>query len=577
MNPSSSSSSTPQDWHRLFAAKADGTISPEDHEILSNLLKESAEARREWFRFQDAESALLAWSQRETLRIEEGVGMAALLEKENDNEQTAIIRPSSSTRWKYAGAVAAGVVIGFVAWSFRPPAVPPTAVPVAANTNSAPTPATTPAPANVTAPVVAVAAETDAAARDEARTSSVAVLSRGVNLEWDRAVASPAVNAPLPPGVLRLKSGVAEIEFFEGARLCVEGPAEIRLVSAGEAYCSYGRFSAHVPPQARGFKLGTPKGEIVDLGTDFGLDLNETSPELHVFKGEVELHQPKTEMRTLTTGAAAGLEQAGSTRPLVANAAAFTFSHDLDERVAASGKESFDRWLTSSSLWNADENLRLRFDFQEASTARSVRNLALHGQGISAGTVVGCSRTQGRWPEKNALQFRSVSDRVRINVPGEYRDLTLSAWVQLHSLNVRQSQSSICMSQGIEAGGVHWQVLYNGSICLGIVASSHPSVTDDYISPVVFTPDRFGQWIHLAAVLDSAAHEVRLYVNGERISQHSLKRETLAKPALAELGNWMPSTDYRGSQAVRNFVGCMDEFSLTARALTDEEIHQLAD
>src|SRR5206468_5905817 len=151
-----------------------------------------------------------------------------------------------------------------------------------------------------------------------------------------RTVASPAINAPLPPGVLRLQSGVAEIEFFQGARLCIEGPAEIRLVFAGEAFCRYGRFSAHVPSQARGFRIGTPKGDIVDLGTDFGLDLNDTAPELHVFKGEVELHQPKAKTRTLTTGTAAVLAQPASTQALAADATAFTFSHDLDARVTAS-------------------------------------------------------------------------------------------------------------------------------------------------------------------------------------------------------------------------------------------------
>ncbi len=160
-------------------------------------------------------------------------------------------------------------------------------------------------------------------------------------MQWDYTVGTPALNAPLPPGLLRLRSGVAEIEFFQGARLCVEGPAEIQLISAGEAFCRYGRFSAHVPPQARGFRLGTAKGEIVDLGTDFGLDLNDRSPELHVFKGEVEWHQSQAPMRTLTTGTAARLEQSCSPQPMTVNAAAFTFSHDLEAQVNASHREAF--------------------------------------------------------------------------------------------------------------------------------------------------------------------------------------------------------------------------------------------
>jgi hypothetical protein len=131
------------------------------------------------------------------------------------------------------------------------------------------------------------------------------------------------------------------------------------------------------------------------------------------------------------------------------------------------------------------------------------------------------------------------------------------------------------MSQGLEVGGVHWQVIYTGAICLGIVAESHPSVTDDYISPVVFTPERFGQWVHLAAVFDTAGKEVRFYVNGELLSKHPLKRPVMPKPVMAELGNWIPASDYRGPHAVRNFVGCMDEFSLYTRALNNDEVRQL--
>ncbi len=526
-----------QELHRLFVGEADGTISPEEHERLCALLKDSAEVRCEWFAFQDAESALLAWAQREAVRRDEGVAIGV-------NEH-APVRASGSGRLRYAGALAAGIVIGLVTWALWPKPPEPGA--------------------------------RGGAARDEATTSSVAVLARGVNMEWDRALATPAVNAPLPPGLLRLQSGVAEIEFFQGARLCVEGPAEIQLISTNEAFCRYGRFSAHVPPQARGFRLGTPKGDIVDLGTDFGLDLNEASPEVHVFKGEVELHQPQAQVRKLTTGTAVGLAQAGSSQTLVANAAAFTFSHDLDARVTASRLEAFERWQESSARWNDDSDVRLHLDFQDERGSRSLRNTASHGDEITAGTIVGCNWTEGRWPGKRALQFRSVSDRVRLNIPGEYRQLTLAAWVQIHGLSTRQSQSSLCMSQAIEPGGIHWQVLHDGSICLGIVASAKPSITHDYISPVVFTPERFGQWTHLAAVFDMTTREVRFYVNGERLSLHTLKGSVVPKPALAELGNWIPSPDYRGSHPVRNFLGCMDEFSLCSRALNDGEVRKLAE
>lgn len=544
-----------QELHRLFVAKADGTITPEEHERLGAVLKGSAEARRLWFVFQDAEAGLLAWAQKESQRREQATGITSPL-FDGDKAQ-----PRGGGWLRHGSALAAGIVIGAVAWGMWPKSLPVENY-----------------PARVASAVMNNPAEI---MRTEATTASVAVLTRGANIVWEKTGLAPTMNAPLSPGVLKLQSGVAEIEFFSGARLCIEGPAEIRLVSAGEAFCQSGRFSAHVPPQARGFKIGTPKGDVVDLGTDFGLDLNETSSELHVFNGEVELYQPPTQMRKLTTGAAADLGQPGAGRILKADEKAFAFSRDLDARVTQSNRQALDRWQAGSARWKQDAAARLWLDFQDENGSRSLRNTAARGQDIAAGSIVGCSWTEGRWPGKRALQFRSLSDRVRFNVPGVYNQLTLSASVQLHGLNIRQS--SLCMSEGIGAGYLHWQILHDGSLCLGVGDGSRrvgtnaePVVWQDYISPVIFTPERFGQWVHLAAVYDLEGGEVRFYLNGERISRHPISQPVSLTPGLVELGNWIPAPE-KLQQPVRNFAGCMDEFGLIARVLKDDEIRELAE
>jgi hypothetical protein len=528
------------EWHRLFIAKADGTITADDHERLARLLKDSAEARREWFAFQDAETGLLAWSQRETLQRGE-MPAASAAAKHEHGARTSV---RSHMKLMLLGSMAAGIVIGAVTWAMWPQRVE----------------RLSPSGSNVVT-------------RDEATTSAVAVLTRGVDLVWERGTTAPALDEPLSPGEFKLRSGVAEIEFFQGARLCMEGPATIRLVSAKEAFCSSGRFSAEVPFQARGFRLGTPKGDLVDLGTEFGLDLNSAAPALHVFKGEVEWHPSQTKMRLFTTGQATGLQAGDSAKSLVADPAAFSFSRDLDARVISSQRQALEQWQQASASWNSDPALRLRLDFQDGEGSRSLKNSAPEGQDIVAGTIVGCTWTQGRWPGKQALQFRSISDRARLNIPGSYKQLTLSASVQLHGLNIRQS--SLCMSQGLAAGYMHWQVLHDGSLCLGVGVNEKPIVWEDYISPVVFTPERIGQWVHLAVVYDAEGGEVRFFVNGACLSRHPMKKPVVLTPALVELGNWTPSPDKR-QQPVRNFAGCMDEFSLFSRALSDAEVRKLA-
>lgn len=402
-------------------------------------------------------------------------------------------------------------------------------------------------------------------ADDEATTTAVAVLSRDVNVEWEGR--SYASGSPLAPGVLKLKSGLVQIEFYMGARVTLEGPAEFRLVSPSEAFCSSGKLSAHVPPQARGFKIDTPKGTIVDLGTDFGLDLNVPSAELHVFKGEVELHALGSAMKPLREGEGITLNES---RPITANQSAFASLGNLDERTAESQRLAFESWLTSSPRWNNDPSLLMRLDFQDRADTRSLRNHALHAPAVPAGSIVGCNWTQGRWPGKRALEFRNVSDRVRLIVPGEYPALTLSAWVRVHGLD--RAYNSLFMIEGYADGAVHWQITREGKLRLGL-AGREGKPSRDHDTPAIFTPERFGQWMHLATVIDPKAQEVRHYMNGELSAKVPLANVFPVRLGIADLGNW---NDGGPRVAIRHFSGAMDEFMLFSRVLSDAELGEMA-
>ena len=69
------------------------------------------------------------------------------------------------------------------------------------------------------------------------------------------------IGSLLDPGVLRLKSGMVQIETYSGARMILEGPAELELLSPQEARLQYGKVSARVPEQAHGFKVYS--GELI--------------------------------------------------------------------------------------------------------------------------------------------------------------------------------------------------------------------------------------------------------------------------------------------------------------------------
>ncbi len=402
----------------------------------------------------------------------------------------------------------------------------------------------------------------------ELTTASVAVLTRGVNLEWEGPAIEPGT--PLSPGRLHLRAGIALIEFYQGARVLLEGPAKFEIVSSAEAACHGGRLSAQVPLQAQGFRIHTPEGTIVDLGTEFALHVGAETAQVHVFKGEVELHPLTQAMRFLKEGQA--MTFGGESEPalLAADPASFTLQNELDIRSQNSLRSALARWQARGEALNRAPGLLLRFDFQDATHLRSLRNHAV-GSPVADGGIVGTTWTQGRWPGKQALEFRNVSDRVRLEVPGELRALTLAAWVRVHGLD--RHFNSLFMSESWGGRKVHWQITRAGCVRLGVAGSGNERHVD-YDTHELFPPERFGLWTHLAVVFDPDTMEVRHYADGKRVTALPLQDASPLRPGMAEIGNWS-DRGHQGGVAIRHLSGAMDEFALWNRALSSEEIAAL--
>ena len=186
---------------------------------------------------------------------------------------------------------------------------------------------------------------------------------------------------------------------------------------------------------------------------------------------------------------------------------------------------------------------------------------------------IGCQWVDGRWPTKPALEFRGVSDRVRLSVPGEFTSLTLAMWVRVQGLD--RKFNSLFMCDGFDAGTLHWLIRDDGVLgltAIGRGADNYQIVT----SPPVLALDQFGMWVHLAVVLDGSAKRVSHYVNGRLVSEKRLKINPPFRVGTAELGNWngrgFPDND---PAMIRNFSGAMDEFCLFSRALPPSEIRAL--
>lgn len=506
---------------RLIDAHLDGRLSASEAEALSQLLVRDADARRQFWE-QTAVHGLLP----EATQLE-WLGKAAPEPERN------VVRVAW-WRWAVPLAAAAALVLLAVVWRASQPNVP--------------------------------------------ASTGVALLSRVVGAQWADAADERAAGAVLSPGTLRLNSGAVMVEFYSGARVVLEGPAELELVSAKEAFLRAGKLSAHVPPPARGFTVGSPAARVVDLGTEFGLAVTDAATaEVHVFNGKVEvLAANAAKTQSLNAGDSTRLAGGAWTRG-TSDRAKFLGEAELFQRSAAQSELRLAAWRVTSRAWSgsglADDrprlpelSLRLHYPFDAGSPVERVLTNAVAGAPLeSHGSIVGGAWGEGRWPGKRALEFRSTGDRVRFTGPESFAQLTFLAWVRVEALP--QPLHALVSADAERTGALRWELTRDGRLRLTVGRDlSRRRIDWEAVNSAPFvTTEHLGQWLLLATTFDG--HVIRHYGNGRFIGEGP----SFTPPALhlgaAELGN-SPNPN------IRPLIGSVDEFAVLTRALGAEEVRE---
>jgi hypothetical protein len=117
-----------------------------------------------------------------------------------------------------------------------------------------------------------------------------AVVIQLAGAEWEPGDSlRPSEGELLAAGRLVLHSGRMTLGLLSGVTLTLEGPADLELLSLDRVHCRRGKLRTRVPRGAEGFIVTTPGSAVIDLGTEFGLNVaDDGTAKLMVFKGEAE-------------------------------------------------------------------------------------------------------------------------------------------------------------------------------------------------------------------------------------------------------------------------------------------------
>jgi hypothetical protein len=385
----------------------------------------------------------------------------------------------------------------------------------------------------------------------------------------------------LPAGEIRLQAGVAQLELFSGVTIVVEGSAVFEIHSAMEMSVFHGKMRANVPEPAHGFRIRSLDGEVVDLGTEFAVNITSNKSEVHVIDGSVEWHRSNTTNKQLMIkGEALSSTLGGNEERMPAKAGDFVGMRELNERLSDGRSSRHDEWLAFTRELSRDPRLVAYFPMsQPGHWHRKLDNEALVRLAATDGAIVGAKRSVDRFGQPNgALDFSSTGSRVRLDVSQELTALTFLAWVKIDSLD--RWYNSLLLTDGHELNEPHWQIMNDGRLFFSVKrreADQAKQLRDKHIvySKPFWTPAMSGKWTQIATTYDAANYTVTHYVNGRKFHAEILPenmRVDRVKIGPATLGNWSEPTRHEAGFSVRNLNGSIDEFAIFSEALSAAEI-----
>ena len=392
----------------------------------------------------------------------------------------------------------------------------------------------------------------------------VATVIDSVDTSWQGV--EPSVGGSLHNGQpITLTRGYATLRFRNQAEVVLEAPCEIVPLSESAIRLTRGRMVALCEAEpSKGFTVNTPNARIVDIGTEFGVEVDEQGGTLaHVFQGEVRINSTQdlgTEGLRIVTNQAVSVEPDGTTK--VVDAAPQRFARGVPQtryQAAVLASRPMCYWRGP-----VEEETRLVLDNGW---------LGAHGQASESLQ----HNPLGYTAEDASGSLGYSADEPASSVTVPYRDefafedgYSISAWCWIEPGH--QDVMRI-LSTRVEGGGIGLGVIGRGDKATGGLPASAPILTVFGESDVVaMSAMAEGQWSHLAVTV-SRDGVARVYINGSEVPTRTIPHTR--DPRQSEDSDTQPLMIGRNpftGQGVQAWQGRLDEIAIFDRVLSDNEI-----
>lgn len=379
----------------------------------------------------------------------------------------------------------------------------------------------------------------------------------------------------LVPGTVKLKQGNLLIAFLGGARMLLEGPAELVLQSSSSARLVQGKAAVRDSSSGKPFRLDVPDGALVDLGTEFAVMTDRYGHSfVKVQEGEVSVSVIGGDGTTFSD-----VVGANSTRSLVPRSQFPLQEEDRDvsfSRVPSVPLTSLNiNSAYVNSVRNSQPLIYWRFeDLDEDGMVPDEGSLRCRGKVLNRASPECLQIRDGHLELLGAQRARRIeSERSLPGISSE--ELSLELWVQTAEVSWQMMCGMLIPNAPQEQRSA---VVLELSNQLGIVpspmafraVSRMPAERTGGYN--LFGKDLWmpGGWHYVVFTRGNGVS--RLYIDGKLVDESSVPTTRDNADYHLVLGQLHTIDGVPGHVLIRQFVGAMDEFALYDQVLPAETI-----